>query len=111
MSLPAGRTVEPPRAEPVVLWYVESGRLAVCAHSSRPTPAGRTWSAGPGAALTPADFHARLGQRVMAEEDSVCRTLTAAGLLRLRTAVPAAAAFLERSPLDGAETVDRPEGA
>ncbi len=111
MSLSAGQTVEPPRAEPVVLWYVESGRLAVCAHGSRPTPAGRTWSAGPGAALTPADFHARLGQRVMAEEDSVCRTLTAAGLLRLRSAVPAAAAFLERSPLDGAETVDRPEGA
>ncbi|WP_338693176.1 hypothetical protein V2W30_02260 [Streptomyces sp. Q6] len=40
----------------------------------------------------------------------MCRTLTAAGLARLRAEVPAAVAFLERAPLEGAETVDRPGG-
>ncbi|WP_343245946.1 glutaminase A [Streptomyces sp. SID5785] len=107
LHLTQGETVEPPGARlsaRIVLWYVESGRLAVCAD---PVSVARTWSAGPGAALTPADFPARLTRQVLAERDTVCRTLTGEGLLRLRSLVPEAVAVLERAPLEGVETVDR----
>ncbi|MEU6840332.1 glutaminase A [Streptomyces sp. NPDC046716] len=112
LRLAEGESVEPPGRqlrERIVLWYVESGRLAVCADSAKAVPALRTWSAGPGAALTPADFPARIARRVLAERDTVCRTLTAAGLVRLRSLVPEAVAHLERAPLEGADTVDRPD--
>ncbi|MFE1953337.1 MULTISPECIES: glutaminase A [Streptomyces] len=111
LRLPEGETVEPPGARlsgRIVLWYVESGRLAVCADSVSTV---RTWSAGPGAALTPADFPARMSRQVLAERDTVCRTLTAEGLMRLRASVPEAVAVLERAPLEGAETVDRADTA
>ncbi|MFJ4715925.1 glutaminase A [Streptomyces sp. NPDC088785] len=112
LRLGAGESVEPPGRqlrERIVLWYVESGRLAVCADTTKAVPALRTWSAGPGAALTPADFPARIARRVLAERDTVCRTLTASGLARLRSLVPEAVAHLERAPLEGADTVDRPD--
>ncbi|MEV5607594.1 glutaminase A [Streptomyces sp. NPDC052225] len=111
--LAAGEAVETPRApradlsDRIVLWYVESGRLAVRADAPG-VVVRRTWSAGPGAALTPADFPPRFARQVVAERDTVCRTLTAAGLVELRTQVPEAVAFLERAPLDGADTVERP---
>ncbi|MFI7008670.1 glutaminase A [Streptomyces sp. NPDC050145] len=111
LRLPEGEIVEPPGARlggRIVLWYVESGRLAVCADSVSTV---RTWSAGPGAALTPADFPARMSRQVLAERDTVCRTLTAEGLMRLRARVPEAVAVLERAPLEGAETVDRADTA
>ncbi|MFI7341142.1 glutaminase A [Streptomyces sp. NPDC050085] len=111
LRLDAGHSVEPPAArigERIVLWYVESGRLAVCADAAGAVSPLRTWSAGPGAALTPADFPGRFARQVLAERDTVCRTLTAAGLVELRARVPDAVAFLERAPLEGAETVDRP---
>ncbi|MFJ8820846.1 glutaminase A [Streptomyces sp. NPDC102467] len=111
LHLSAGQTVDPPAVrlgERIVLWYVESGRLAVCADAAAAVSPLRTWSAGPGAALTPADFPARLTRQVLAERDTACRTLTAAGLARMRARVPEAVAFLERAPLEGAETVDRP---
>ncbi|MFD8565615.1 glutaminase A [Streptomyces sp. NPDC057694] len=112
LRLGHGESVEPPGRqlrERIVLWYVESGRLAVCADSAKAVPALRTWSAGPGAALTPADFPARIARRVLAERDTVCRTLTASGLLHLRALAPEAVAYLERAPLEGADTVDRPD--
>ncbi|WP_018530389.1 MULTISPECIES: glutaminase A [unclassified Streptomyces] len=112
LHLASGQTVDPPErklSERIVLWYVESGRLAVCADTVKTVPTRRTWSAGPGAALTPGDFPDRTARRVLAERDTVCRTLTASGLLRLRARVPEAVAFLERAPLEGAETVDRPD--
>jgi glutaminase len=111
LHLGEGETVDPPGARlsaRIVLWYVESGRLAVCADA---VSAARTWSAGPGAALTPADFPARMSRQVLAERDTVCRTLTAEGLMRLRERVPEAVAVLERAPLEGAETVDRADVA
>ncbi|MFI7382713.1 glutaminase A [Streptomyces sp. NPDC049813] len=111
LHLAAGESVAPPAAglgDRIVLWYVESGRLAVCADAAGTVSPLRTWSAGPGAALTPADFPGRLARQVLAERDTACRTLTAAGLVRMRERVPDAVAFLERAPLEGAETVDRP---
>ncbi|MYT69006.1 MULTISPECIES: glutaminase A [unclassified Streptomyces] len=113
LRLADGESVAPPARqlrERIVLWYVESGRLAVCADAAKAVPALRTWSAGPGAALTPADFPARITRRVLAESDTVCRTLTASGLVRLRSLAPDAVAHLERAPLEGADTVDRPDG-
>lgn len=115
LRLTAGQTVGQPAErlrERIVLWYVELGRLAVCADA---VPADavvvrRAWSAGPGAALTPADFPPRFTRQVLAERDTVCRTLTAEGLARLRKSVPEAVAVLERAPLEGAETVDRADG-
>ncbi|WP_353940422.1 glutaminase A [Streptomyces sp. HUAS MG91] len=112
LRLADGDSVAPPARqlrERIVLWYVESGRLAVCADTAKAVPALRTWSAGPGAALTPADFPARIARRVLAERDTVCRTLTASGLVRLRALAPEAVAHLERAPLEGADTVDRPD--
>lgn len=110
LDLAAGESVAPPQAAPldrIVLWYVESGRLAVCADAADTVTTRRTWSAGPGAALTPADFPPRRTRKVLAERDTRCRTLTAAGFRRLREREPDAVAFLERAPLEGAETVDR----